>query len=89
MSRCGNQRASLRRFAAAPNHQGYALAASAAATRVDAAPNEPRLRNRGSHAIVLRGPRSGRIYAFDGGGALCVHPDDVAMLLRTRRFVLR
>ncbi|PKM08252.1 MAG: hypothetical protein CVV14_05020 [Gammaproteobacteria bacterium HGW-Gammaproteobacteria-4] len=89
MSCCGTKRASLRRFAAAPNNQGYALAASAAAARIATATNEPRLRYRGGDAIVLRGSRSGRIYAFDAGGTLSVHADDVAMLLRTGRFVLR
>jgi len=85
ISCCGNQRASLRRFAALANDRGYDLAAAAAA-RVAAPADEPRLRYRGSDAIVLRGPRSGRVYAFDGGGTQCVHPEDLAMLLRTGHF---
>jgi len=85
MSCCGNQRALLRRFAAAPNNQGYALAASVA-VRGAVAADEPRVRYSGDEAIVLRGPRSGRVYAFEGGGTQCVHPDDLAILLRTGRF---
>jgi hypothetical protein len=46
-----------------------------------------KLRHLGHGALLMRGPRTGRVYYAGAGATIGVHPDDVEALLRTRVFV--